>query len=722
MKRASRISFGLVVVVVAVIAAGVAILKSMDFNEYRDLIAAKVEEATGRKVAIAGDLDLGISLTPSLKLEGVTFANADWGSRPEMARLDRLEASVELIPLLSGEARINKIELSGVDLLVETDKDGRGNWEFSVEPEAAAGSGQGGTETGPSEEGGMPVEPVVREIVLKDVNLHYRDGASGQTYDVQVEDLKASADDRSSPIEFDGKGRIADQPFKLEGKIGSLASLMQGAAFPVSVKGEAFEAELGLDGTVAQTQGDAGTDIKFSLTAGDLPKVMESVSALVPGLAGTAVPKSSAELSGQLRQTAKGYALNDLRASLGENTVSGSASVDLGTARPRINVELSSGWLDLQNLKASSPETEKKETAAGNTASAGSKDSDRLFSDEPLGLEGLKAVDGTVSLEAEQVILPNGLNLEQVEAVAVLDRGKLAVSPLRTNLAEGKLDGSITLDASGATAGLDVSLDGEGVLAGNILKQLEVKDLLDGGSTDIEIRLKGTGQSVRALMASLDGGITVQVGEGRLRNKALDLAGGDVIMQVLGGVLPKASQDDYSILSCGVVKFGVKDGLATADKGIAMETEKVNVVGSGTVNLKDETLDLAVVPQAKQGLGIGVGQLVAGLVRVSGTLASPSVGLDEAGAAKSALSVGAALATGGLSALGEALVNRATKDDHPCQTALGKASGSDSGTAAPAAAQEQQNTTETSEEPAEKAKEAIEGVGKALRGLFGGGN
>jgi hypothetical protein len=194
-------------------------------------------------------------------------------------------------------------------------------------------------------------------------------------------------------------------------------------------------------------------------------------------------------------------------------------------------------------------------------------------------------------------------------------------------------------------------------------------------------------------------------------------------MQILGGVIPKVTQDDYSILSCGVVKFGVKDGLATADKGIAMETDKVNVVGSGTVNLSDERLDLAVMPEAKQGLGIGIGQLVAGLVRVSGTLAKPSVGLDEAGAAKSALSVGAALATGGLSTLGEALVNRATKDDHPCQTALGKTTGGSSGTTAPAPAdQERESTTESPKEPTEKAKEAIEGVGKALRGLFGGGN
>jgi hypothetical protein len=71
------------------------------------------------------------------------------------------------------------------------------------------------------------------------------------------------------------------------------------------------------------------------------------------------------------------------------------------------------------------------------------------------------------------------------------------------------------------------------------------------------------------------------------------------------------------------------------------------------------------------------------LVRVTGTLASPSVGVDTLGSAKAALTVGSAVMTGGLSLLGQSLLSKTTADPHPCQTAL--AGGTPPRTAPPAA-------------------------------------
>jgi hypothetical protein len=122
-----------------------------------------------------------------------------------------------------------------------------------------------------------------------------------------------------------------------------------------------------------------------------------------------------------------------------------------------------------------------------------------------------------------------------------------------------------------------------------------------------------------------------------------------------------------------VARFTVKDGIATADRGIAVETAKVNVVGAGTVNLRDEQLDLAVTPRARDGLGLSLSTPLAGMTRVRGTLAEPALSLDELGTARAAASVGAAVATAGLSLVGEALFDRLTGDSSPCRTALGAA-------------------------------------------------
>ena len=63
--RLRTIVIVVVVVLVALIATGVGILMSIDFNQYKRQISAQVKEATGRDLVIGGDLKLGISLSPT---------------------------------------------------------------------------------------------------------------------------------------------------------------------------------------------------------------------------------------------------------------------------------------------------------------------------------------------------------------------------------------------------------------------------------------------------------------------------------------------------------------------------------------------------------------------------------------------------------------------------------------------------------------------------------
>jgi uncharacterized protein involved in outer membrane biogenesis len=105
--RMVNILGGIVIALVALVVAGIAILTSLDFNDYKGVIADRVKAATGRELAIAGALDLDILLNPALTLEGLSFANAAWGSRPGMENLKRFEAEVELMSLLADRARVD---------------------------------------------------------------------------------------------------------------------------------------------------------------------------------------------------------------------------------------------------------------------------------------------------------------------------------------------------------------------------------------------------------------------------------------------------------------------------------------------------------------------------------------------------------------------------------------------------------------------------------------
>jgi hypothetical protein len=163
----------------------------------------------------------------------------------------------------------------------------------------------------------------------------------------------------------------------------------------------------------------------------------------------------------------------------------------------------------------------------------------------------------------------------------------------------------------------------------------------------------------------------LKVGEGRLRNKSVNWAAGDLLIQLVGALNPLAKSEDTTLLTCAAARFVINEGLATTDKGIGVRTAKVDVIGSGTIDLRTETLNLGIRPRARDGVGLSLSTPLAGLTRIRGTLAKPSVGIDAEGTMRTAATVGAGVATGGLSVLGELLFDKVTSSD-PCQAALGQ--------------------------------------------------
>jgi hypothetical protein len=320
-------------------------------------------------------------------------------------------------------------------------------------------------------------------------------------------------------------------------------------------------------------------------------------------------------------------------------------------------------------------------------------DDGRVFSDEPLPFTALPSVDADLTVQVGTLVLDN----EQLTNVAVtlqLNNGQLTLKPFRFGLAGGVIEGEASLDTSKKTPAASLRMQGRQVELG----KLDSKGPIIGGKSDLVIDLKGSGESVRALMASATGETSISVSEGQLRGKAVRLAGGDVLFQVLGAINPFIKSEDNTQMTCAAVRFIIRDGVATADKGIAMRTRQVDVVGSGTVDLRSERLDLVIKPRARGGVGVSFTTPLAGLVKVGGTIAKPSVGIDTVGTLRTAASVGAGFATGGLSTVGELLLERVTADEDPCRTALG---------------QPQQGQTRQKAEPQKQSP------GNILKGLFG---
>jgi hypothetical protein len=191
---------------------------------------------------------------------------------------------------------------------------------------------------------------------------------------------------------------------------------------------------------------------------------------------------------------------------------------------------------------------------------------------------------------------------------------------------------------------------------------------LTGGRTDFTLRFAGSGNSLRALAASANGELILSVGKARVAAGGLDF-GGDLLTRLSSAVNPFHATDRFTELQCLAVRLPAKDGVITVRRTIAYQTSKVNVVAAGTIDLRSESLDLAIRPTINEGIGIGPGQL-AEIVRLTGPINAPGIRLDTVGALRAAASVGGAVATGGLSLLGEAILRRGASDPAPCRTAL----------------------------------------------------
>jgi hypothetical protein len=159
-------------------------------------------------------------------------------------------------------------------------------------------------------------------------------------------------------------------------------------------------------------------------------------------------------------------------------------------------------------------------------------------------------------------------------------------------------------------------------------------------------------------------------------------------------------------LQCAVIRLPLSSGVAQVDRSIAFETKELDASMSGTLDFRNETLDLSIKPRVRQGIPIEIPQ-IAELVRLRGPFASPSVTVDAVASATAIARIGAAIGTGGLSVLGETLFAQAGASGGACEVALGKAGSATTSTAAAPA------KSNTSANP-------IEGIGNALKGLFSG--
>lgn len=129
-KILGLVFLGLLLILVA---AGFALTHLFDPNDYKDEIRDLARSKAGLELDIKGDI--GWSLFPwlGLELHETTLASAQTPEQP-FADLRMLGLSVRVMPLLSREVQMSDIKVNGLNLTLNRDEKGRGNWEGVGQP------------------------------------------------------------------------------------------------------------------------------------------------------------------------------------------------------------------------------------------------------------------------------------------------------------------------------------------------------------------------------------------------------------------------------------------------------------------------------------------------------------------------------------------------------------------------------------------------------------
>ncbi len=779
---------------VVLIVGGLAIfLATLDVNQYKDRITTALEDATGRRVTLNGPMDLALGFSPALVAEDVSIGNADWAEAPHMASVGRLEAQVDILPLLQGSVRIVRLVLADATVALETNAEGAGNWSL----------GTPGADPAPAPEpdaqgAGMALD--VQQVRLENAALSYRDGASGNTLSVALEHAAMTGSGLDAPLEVDIAGTYNDAAFTLVGSLGSLSAVMapDGDPWPLDITATAGGATVTVAGTIADLAGASGLELTVTAKGerlGDLAVLARAAgqSVAVPALGpysarfqlagdadalamngieanvgqqGTLRASVSGSISDllsasglDLNATAEapdpgalsqfgidlpvplsasatiadvegGYDLRSIQAQVGRSSLSGGLQVFLGEPRPAVLGQVSASLLDLNELAGS-----------GGGGGGQSDTEGRVIPDTPLPLHALRIADADVRITVDKAVLPGGTEMANLDLGVTLAGGTLALNPLAARVAGGSLNGTAVLEPTGGdAASVALDLSGDGIVLGDLAASLGNADAIQGGPTTLRLALRGHGATLRQIAATLNGGVLVHTTDANINNGAVDWAGGDLLTQIGDTVNPFSEREPTTPVQCLVFNMTATNGVLANDHGLAVETNRMVVGGGGAFDLGAERLNLKIAPRPRPGIGVetGLGKIVE-IFAVTGSFASPRLEMDPEAALrtglKTAASAAGAVATGGLSLLGESLAGSllGTGDDgemEPCLVALGEKDPGEIGTAEGAGEADRatgadigSNLQDAAEGAAEDASRALdEAVGGLVGGMLGGGS
>jgi len=408
-----------------------------------------------------------------------------------------------------------------------------------------------------------------------------------------------------------------------------------------------------IDGAIGPPPTFIGTDLRVDSGGPDLT--------LIGDLSGVdGLPKLGFRLAGRFEGNPQRFTGVGVSATLGSSDITGGFEVDFGD-KPSARCEFRSSRIDLPELRqaeaADAPETTETTPTPAQTQT------DFLIPDTPFDFAVLETFD----LELDWEIGEFALQLNQYHDVGIT-----------AHLEDGRLEVD-RFDAVGAhggefhsTAFLEPVSGGYRVQSRSTLVEARINlagedaDPSQFATLDLGITLDTVGRTAHEWASNTDGRVAVTVSGGVIGSSVVDLVAADILATLLDALNPFTREEPQTQLQCAVLVANFDNGVMTLDPA-AIQTDKMTILGSGTIDFATEKLKLDWVTKPRKGIGISASMITNPYIRVGGTLADPDLQMKPV---EALTTTGVAVATMGISLVAKGLFDRVTAEKKVCDQAL----------------------------------------------------
>lgn len=552
------------------------LILTMNWNWARDLAAQQLSELVQRKITINGDLAIDWSLTPHIRIEQIQLANAAWSEEPHMLEVAAAGVNIDLIELLKGRVIFPEVTLTRPHIILEKSPDGRtANWEFQVNTEKDDHS----------------ASPIIERLQIQNGHLIYRDllndtdiYAIYSTAENQVEDSDAT--------ELQARGILNGYSLSIFLNAGPLVALREAnKPYPIVLEVQTGETSVKVEGTLTAPLQLKGMDLQFDMKGPNPEQLSQIVKLPMPNL-------PPYHLKGDLshQENEGSWKISNLQGRVGDSDLAGDISVKAVGKLPHIQADLTSKKIDLDDLKpllGLAPDTGPGETASKAQQKKAAKEATKplLFSDKPINFEKLQNINADIKLQSSQV--KSKLPVDNLHMHAVINDGRLMLAPLNFGVADGNIQLSLELDTKTQPVKSKIETEIRHVRLNRILQGFEISDEnagLIGGQAIYWFK----GNSVAEMLASADGGLLMLMAGGRLDDLLVEFAG----LDIGEALVALFDEDDNTEINCAFVDLPTSNGIMNLNIFV-IDTADTVFLGSGSLNLKKEDLDVIIDPRPK---------------------------------------------------------------------------------------------------------------------------